>query len=264
MIVVSSPLSTGSRIRAALLSAAFAVPLTAALGCEAPQTGGGIEVSESPALGSENGLKAYNGLKAHNGLTLLTGLTQASGLAASSELMSTSDGRLQVAYLIKCALPATRTVVKTDSRGTKYTFAGELGLAPEWETSSCGQACQEWVSACLLAFENTTGKHVPIWMVAEHPAIGFGLSPDYPRQEGAFFGNIFAPNPSEYYCGGRDYAVSPVPGRIGSPQVDTSYTNINGPGGTCKSACTGSDSPHVGDGFKSCSHWNRVITIWRR
>jgi hypothetical protein len=178
--------------------------------------------------------------------------------------MSTADGRLQVAYLVKCALPANRTLVKTDKNGAKYSFPGEIGLAPEWETGSCDQTCQEWVTACLLAFENTTGVHVPIWMAAEHPAIGFGLSPDYPHQEGSFFGNIFASNPLEYYCGGRDYSVAPVSGRIGSSNADTSYSDLYGSGGLCKPHCTGSDYPHVGDGYKACSGWNHVITIWRK
>jgi hypothetical protein len=184
------------------------------------------------------------------------------GLSTTSGLMTTADGRTVVSYIAKCALPEGRTLVKSYN-GRSYTFRGKIGLAPEWENGSCGGNCQEWVTACLLSMVNTTGEHVPIYMMAEHPAVGFGQSPFYKRQEGSFFGNLFSNDPQAFYCKGRDYSVSPVAGRIGSTQINPPYVNIyhHDP---CSKRCTPADIPHAADGFKACSGWNRVVTIWRK
>jgi hypothetical protein len=42
--------------------------------------------------------------------------------------------------------------------GVSYSFAGQIGVAPEWENSACGTACQELVTACMLAHVNATGQ----------------------------------------------------------------------------------------------------------
>jgi hypothetical protein len=169
-----------------------------------------------------------------------------------------------VAYLVRCALPAGSSLSKADQTGKIYTFPGQIGLAPEWETTSCGQNCQRWVSACMLALVNTSGQHYPLWMVAQSPAIGWGLDADYPFQEGSFFGNIFMTPPSAYFCGGRDLGITPIPGRIGSDQGPVPYTNIGGTGGRCAKICTPADYPHAVDGVKACAGWNEVITVWHQ
>ena len=231
-------------------------------GCqtEAPG-GGGVEVSATaPAIASTNGLRARNGLPALVPL-------KASGLSTipkSSSILNTSEGLVQLAYAARCALPANRSLTLSDANGIKHTFTGGIGFAPEWETSSCGQTCQEWVSACLLAMVNTAGVHVPIWLDAEHSAVGFGQSPSYPHQEGAFFGNVFLSSPSANFCAGRDFLVSPVTGRIGSEQDAPPYSDPYGTGGKCAGNCTPSDYPNAQDGFKACSGWNRVVTVWRQ
>ena len=58
-------------------------------------------------------------------------------------------------YLVRCALPASVTLVKADQKGVKYSFKGQLGLAPAWQTGACDTNCQEIVSACMIALVNT-------------------------------------------------------------------------------------------------------------
>jgi hypothetical protein len=184
--------------------------------------------------------------------------------------MTTDAGRLTVSYLVRCALPANRSIVKKDNKGVSHTYRGQLGFAPEWETGACGIACQEYVSACMMAHVNTTGVHIPIWLVSDKSNIGFKLSSSYPHQEGSFYGNIFVSPPQAYYCDGKDFAVGVVKGRIGGGQVGAPYTNNwTWNGSTCKSPngwenCTPADSPYSNSGFKACSGFNHIVTVWRK
>ena len=119
---------------------------------------------------------------------------------------------------MRCALPAKHKITKTYS-GVTYTFAGEIGVAPEWETGACGTSCQELVSACMMAHVNTKGQHIGLWIVGSSPALGWGYTTDYPFQEGSFFGNIFVSPPVANYCNGSDFNSAVVPGRLGAQQV---------------------------------------------
>jgi hypothetical protein len=140
-----------------------------------------------------------------------------------------------------------------------YKFTGQLGLAPEWETSACGTDCQENVSACVLAHVNTSGQHVALWLVGSNPALGWGQSSNYPYQEGSFFGNIFVSPPQALYCNGKDFDIGLVPGRLGASSSSV-YKNPYASGSTyCKDYC----SAQGGDGYKSCGSWKHVITVWR-
>jgi len=228
----------------------------------------------------ENGLRIVNGLSIVNGATSVNGLRivnglSTTGLASSTGLMTTADGRTQVKYLVRCALPATSSITKKDQYGTSYTFQGLLGMAPQWETGACDQTCQEDVSACMLAHLNTAGIHVPLWIVANNPVVGWGQDPDFPNQEGAFFGNVFmngahGTDPAKapmYYCTGAKYNFNPPQGRIGSTQTSPPYVNPFGStyaGCGTNYRCTAADYPSQGDGFKACNGWNRVVTIWRQ
>ena len=224
-------------------------------GCNAPEA----QVSEAPSPElSVNGLNSVNGLASIDGLSSTVGL------------MTTEEGRKTVSYLVRCALPPTHSLVKKDQHGTSHTFPGQLGLAPEWEDGECGLACQEYVSACVMAHVNTTGTHIPIWLVADKPNIGWSLSPDFPRQEGSFFGNFFVSPPKAFYCEGKDFAVGVVAGRIGSNQVGAPYVNSFGDNQSlCQSPndipnCAPADIPNAAAGFKACAGFNHVITVWRQ
>ena len=204
-----------------------------------------VSEQEAPALNSINGLNSMNGLTA-NGLLL------------------SADGRNTMSYLVRCALPAGATITQNDKYGTPYTFAGEIGVAPQWATGACDQACQEQISACVLAHVNTSGQHIALWLDGDSPALGWGRSTDYPYQEGSFFGNIFQSPPKAFYCNGKDFDQGVVPGRLGANQAGAPYVNpFASSGGYCVNACAGSDTPHMGDGYKACNGYNHVVTVWR-
>jgi hypothetical protein len=255
-------------IRSVVLPLAAAAFAASAAGCgELPEDG---VYEDEESLEADNGLRTINGLRARNGLAsgsgldIGSGLRTLAGLGNGSDLMSTADGRATVSYLVRCALPAGRSITKKDQNGISYTYPGLIGLAPAWENGSCNADCQEWVSACMLALVNTTGKNYPLWVVAQHAAIGWSLDPESPYQEGSFFGNIFASPPSAYYCEGRDFGRNPIPGRIGGNQTSPPYVNRYSDGTRCSRYCAAADHPNQGDGFKSCSGWNRVLTVWHQ
>jgi hypothetical protein len=180
-------------------------------------------------------------------------------------LMTTAPGRDTVAYLVKCALPAGKTLTKVVG-GTSYTFPGSLGLAPQWETGACDTNCQQYLSACMLAHINTSGEHISLWLDSDNAAVGWGQNASYPYQEGSFFGNIFVSPPQAYYCNGKDFDLGVVAGRLGATQSGTPYVN---PYGSSSAQCSVFCAAHGTDGFNSCPVWNpyatfsHVVTVWR-
>jgi hypothetical protein len=245
--------------------------------------------SEEEALESGNGLTMngfhMNGLTMNgfhmNGLSLngfhmnglsMDGLSYPNGLSSTTGLMTTSGGREVVKYLVKCAYPEGQSLVKQDQYGASYTFYGSIGIAPEVAAGPCDLDCQEKISACMLAHVNNSGQHISIWMVGPDPGIGWGGSTQYPYQEGAFFGNIFANPWQGYYCAGEDMASGEVPGRLGTAMASNVYIDRYGGNGRCKqpSACTVTN-----EGFTDCAdpapmapyaaghRWNHVVTVWR-
>lgn len=148
-----------------------------------------------------NGFSVSNGLAVGNGLSLSNGLAYSNGLSASNGFMTHSAGRQLIKYIVECALPSGDYLSKNG-----YIFYGKIGLAPEWKYGSCGTACQEWVSACLLARTNEYGLTVNIDMRADDPAIGTAPGNwSFTEQEGAFFGNLFRSPPVAYSCRGPDW-----------------------------------------------------------
>jgi hypothetical protein len=257
------------------LALSLAVALLAAPGCGEPSDGDGDDPeteTQGEALDVDNGLKkVINGLRVNNGLastgnglSVGSGLATSSGLASNSGLMTSAQGRMTASYLVRCALPPTRSIRKADQYGNVYTFKGGVGLAPAWENGSCNLDCQLWVSACMLSMVNTTGKSYPLWMVAETGAVGWGLDGQFPYQEAAFFGNIFSSPSYAYYCEGRDFGKKPVPGRLGDQDGSQPYTNRFGNGGRCSRYCSAPDAPHQLDGYRHCGLWSRIVTIWHQ
>jgi hypothetical protein len=174
--------------------------------------------------------------------------------------MATEDGRKTVEYLVRCALPAGRSVSKYDENSILHTYPGLLGVAPEWETSVCDTACQERLSACMLAHLNTTGISVPIYLVGsdeEFPSIGPALDDEFPKQESAFYGNIFISPPVAGYCEGEDLAGNVIAGRAGSSGTKQ-YTNLLSTAG-CSGSCT---TLAEGSGYASCGGYSRVLTVY--
>ena len=80
----------------------------------------------------------------------------------------------------------------------------------------------------MLAHVNNSGVNIGIWLDGPDSGIGWGSSPSYPYQEGAFFGNLF-PSPWQgYYCIGKDMGAGEVPGRLGTPIATNVYINPYG------------------------------------
>jgi len=151
----------------------------------------------------ERGVWINNGLDDPDvsGIDPAYALSSSLGLAEDSELLLDPDRRDTVRYLVECALPEGHDITKQVD-GEWLTFEGSVGLAPEWADGECDEDCQEWVTACLLARTNVSGETVSIWMRADHPAIGDGMSPQLPMYEASFFGNLFVDTPSQYFCQG--------------------------------------------------------------
>ena len=116
------------------------------------------------------------------------------------------EGRNILKYLVRCALDAD-TEAELSLPGEKLTFAGGVGLAPEWLERALTLNEQRWVSACIFALTNKLGKTVKVDLRAAHPKIGTDTEEEklnYPLHEGGFFGNLFAPEPFGYVCEGAN------------------------------------------------------------
>jgi hypothetical protein len=144
-----------------------------------------------------NGL-AYNGLAfngmAYNGLAF-NGMSY-NGMAYNGmSYNGLSEPVVQkfVSYLVGCALPPGDSV-SYEIAGQKWTFAGEIGVAPEWKTGACGESCQRWISACMLSRLNKKGEHIEVSLRGEHRALKVVRHEerDMPRREATYYGNFFA------------------------------------------------------------------------
>jgi len=188
-------------------------------------------LSSSNGLRSVNGLSVSNGLRVSNGLVSINGLatknasstvngrsvncagtTRCTGapdglLSARRGLLKDAEGVNLAGYLIRCALPADRTITVKTWDGQRVSMSGELGLAPEWETGQCETDCQEKVSACLLALVNGSGQHISITLSAAWANGPLGELPDPSLlREAVFFGNVFTDPPEAYVAIHRDWA----------------------------------------------------------
>src|SRR5262245_12337593 len=85
---------------------------------------------------------------------------------ADPTLANTPEKRHQLHYLVTCALP--KSIILYTQQGTaRFTFPGQMGLAPGWLKHPMTPAEERWVSACMLALVNYFGRHVEVSMRAE-------------------------------------------------------------------------------------------------
>jgi hypothetical protein len=262
------------------LAASLALALALG-GCQAGNEESGASGVADDALSATNGLTMINGLTMTNGLSgnglsgnglsgnglsgnglLMNPLK--TGILTTGSVMNTTQGRSTMTYIVRCALALGKTITAKDSGGASYSFAGAIGVAPEWETGTCGTTCQERMTACLLAHVNTSGVHISIWLDSES-AIGWGQSTSFPYQEGSFFGNVFTNPPKGYFCNGKDFNSATVPGRLGVTQSNAPYSDPYGTPGPCAAYCTPSSAKtnNVADGFSTCGGYTHVVTVWR-
>ncbi|HEY5447391.1 MAG TPA: RICIN domain-containing protein [Polyangia bacterium] len=207
------------------------------------------------------------------------------GLSSTTGLMTTPGGRQVVQYIAKCALAEGTNLVKQDQYGASYTFPGKLGVATQWLTGMCDMDCQEKVSACLLAHVNNAGVHISIWLSGEG-SLGWGKDPNFPFEEGSFFGNLFPSTKNAagqtvsnlggrdwmgFYCNGKDWDAGSVPGRLGQPIATNVYKNPFGSPNACGWGSVDHSTNGVHDGFVSVPEqvsypaktWNHVVTVYR-
>ena len=115
--------------------------------------------------------------------------------------------RQLLSYTVSCALGPAQSFSFTWRDGSNVdqpeTFWGLLGLAADWAVSPLDMAGQRWVSACLASRVNWYGHPVTLSSRGAHAKLrrlGTQERANFPSQEGAFYGNLFLPNPVVYAC----------------------------------------------------------------
>lgn len=149
-----------------------------------------------------------NGLAIDNGVFGIVGAGALSteGLAANPGLtaqLGDPNFHKIVSYLVQCALPPEAVVHVGDE-----DLPGGIGLAPEWADGPCEEACQEWVSACMLSRTNTYGVTVSLYLASQNPGMLASADEGEVRLselEGSYYGNLFIEPPVEYVCRGEGH-----------------------------------------------------------
>ena len=146
-----------------------------------------------------NGLSA-SALSAHlSTVNQLASAALAPSNSAVQTLLATTDGQTVLTYIVQCALPASASVTYTSA----LTITGQLGLAPDWGTTTPTASERRWVSACVLARTNYYGVTVALSLRGSNPALAASLTEPltYLLTEAAFWGDLFAPGaPTQYSC----------------------------------------------------------------
>ena len=199
----------------------------------------------------------------------------ANSLAVQS-LMANADGRDVLSYVIGCALPAGQSLTFNDPSGTAYTFAGSIGLAPTWTTTTPTVAQRHWVTACVLARTNYYGVPIRISMRSDTNTALVATTAEktsFAHVEGAFWGDIFATTPVEYACAAAAFTPTSDNGieslRACTRTVDgvntncgftfTGYCGASYPGKSIP--CTDKVAP-FGTCMGSTTQYPEVITIY--
>lgn len=196
---------------------------------------------------------------------------------ASTDLLITgiynSDAsRSVLQYAIRCALPATSSVVGGDVLA-EYTGDGILSTTTEWTTAPLNEAQISSVLTCLIAHANERGDHVPI--VFNGPAI----APDGADHSGstmieAVWLAKVVQDPSAPNGIGVRYHVWPQDDLAAYCGVDAGNTIVNRTCGNlspeqCQlvhrtdfnTACTGADGVYVCDGLPAIQTSLRVSDL---
>ncbi|WP_437782984.1 hypothetical protein [Sorangium sp. So ce1097] len=190
------------------------------------------------------------------------------GVARSSDVMSALRDPLArefLTYVAGCALPAGQSV-QVSLDGEPHEFNGDIGLAPEWGRAHghCNANCQGWVSACMLARVNHLGESLPISMRGKNEALDVepGEQESFPHREGAYFGDLFAPEPLRFAC--KSPGSTLISRVCGGTGVDASGCIIDVLG-DCDDLCGKPKSDGI---FPNCRGGGRTIpatvTIFRQ
>jgi len=239
-----------------------------------------LELGETDDAVTTNNRLAANRLAANRlAANRLAANSLTNAALTSSALIETVEGRDVFSYIVSCALPANNSITVLDSHGTAYTFYGEIGLAPGWQTTTPTVAERHWVTACLLARTNYYGVSVQISMRGSHPALAATNTETstYRVAEGAFYGDLFATTQSWYACGTKKWTstlaqdaqrtctisqdgITTMCGFTYEHFCGTGYTQLSGP--TFPAACSVTKAPFGKCKGVETTTWAEVITIF--
>jgi hypothetical protein len=161
-------------------------------------------------------------------------------------------------YLVSCAFDPSQSLSFTwvDEGGflRAEVYWGLLALAPAWAAGPLDEEGQRWVSACIASRTNWYGVPVNISARGAHPAVkqsGIDEKYTYPREEGAFWGNLFAPTPWLKACHfgpnvtrSRELLRDCAAGHLG-PNGSIQECGIIGIVGSCDTACDSLDTSNL-------------------
>jgi hypothetical protein len=162
------------------------------------------------------------------------------------------NARELLKYITSCALPEGKSITFA-TKGVKYTYPGQLNLAPEWGVAggSCNEECQGWVSACLLARIDYLGEKVTISLRGDKAALTptFAELATYTKREGTYYGNVFKATQERLACISPSNTGLP---RVCGPSLDDCVVDAIG---SCSKTC---DAPDWDGSFPNCRDEVRV------
>lgn len=169
------------------------------LGAALLGVGGGCGVAAPDAVDTQSSSALVDNSLTANSLT-------ANSLTANSLTANALRDPLSrefLKYVVSCALDDGQSLsMKID--GVTYTFAGSLGLAPEWGRSrgSCDGSCQRWVTACVLARVDFLGVKREISIRGDNDVLDpdWHEIHDFPIREASYFGNLFVEGKPRFLC----------------------------------------------------------------
>ena len=194
-----------------------------------------------------NGLM-MNGLMM-NGL-MMNGLPESSlsnnGLDASintdmnDRLNDAQDGatyNMLFKYIVRCAMPAGSTVTYLDDNNVLWTWTGENGLAPEWQTGALSENQQRAVTSCVLSLTNGLGQNVAVSQRGLSHQVSVEEVQQWNLTEGGFFGNLW--QGEMFSCSFSNDYTDPGNGRICTmtDEFGTSLCNPIEALGLCSDIC---------------------------
>ena len=144
---------------------------------------------------------------------------------------------------LRALVEAPLATASGESTLVRYAAGCASMFAPQWRHAPCDEACQQHVSACVLARLNTRGRRLPIRLSAR-------VSPA--ADEGAFFGNLFVDPPQLFSCSGGRTPRTRL-GRECTLPGNRCGVTWTGP---CSAACTGDAS-----GASRCGRYRQVIAV---
>jgi hypothetical protein len=150
-------------------------------------------------------------------------------------------------YIVSCALPADESI-NLKIQGVSYAFPGELGLAPEWGANGghCDEACQQWVSGCVISRLDYLGQPTLISIRGENPGLKASASEQstYTNREATYYGNIFTPKMQIHACLSPGKTQDP---RVCGPSIATCGVDVVG---SCDQVC---GKPRADGSFPNCA-----------